>query len=145
MVSLLSGEEFSLPQTYLVFINGTLLGVTRQPALLVRNFRLLRRANLISPFVSVYRNAGQRCVYLSSDAGRVCRPYLIVENGRPRVTPEDLRLLVDRGLATPAAAAPVRWSIEELRVSLFAQQLGTAERISERRIRDRIAALRRPG
>ena len=58
---------------------------------------------------------------------------------------EDLRLLVDRGLATPAAAAPVRWSIEELRVSLFAQQLGTAERISERRIRDRIAALRRPG
>lgn len=29
-VSLLSGEEFSLPDTFLVFINGTLLGVTQQ-------------------------------------------------------------------------------------------------------------------
>jgi ATP-dependent helicase HrpA len=29
----------------------------------------------------------------------------------------------------------VRWLLEELRVSLFAQQLGTAERVSEERIR----------
>ena len=42
-----------------------------------------------------------------------------------------------------AAAAAVRWMIEELRVSLFAQTLGTPEPVSEKRIRaalDRLAA-----
>jgi ATP-dependent helicase HrpA len=32
------------------------------------------------------------------------------------------------------AARPVRWQIEELRVSLFAQTLGTPVQVSERRI-----------
>ena len=34
----------------------------------------------------------------------------------------------------PAAVQEVRWRIEELRVSLFAQELGTAMRISDARI-----------
>lgn len=57
---------------------------------------------------------------------------------------EELRLLAerrDRPVDREALAA-VRWSIEELRISMFAQQLGTAERISEHRVRDRLAALR---
>jgi ATP-dependent helicase HrpA len=40
-------------------------------------------------------------------------------------------------------AWPIRWMLEELRVSLFAQTLGTAQRISEKRISremDRVAA-----
>ena len=41
--------------------------------MLVRSVRLLRRAGKLSPFVSVYLNKRQRCVYLASDAGRVCR------------------------------------------------------------------------
>jgi ATP-dependent helicase HrpA len=46
----------------------------------------------------------------------------------------------------PAAqrAAPVRevaWMIEELRVSLFAQSLGTAHPVSEKRVLKAIAAL----
>ena len=40
---------------------------------MVRNFRLLRRAGKISPFVSIYLSKGQRCVYIASDAGRVSR------------------------------------------------------------------------
>ena len=42
-----------------------------------------------------------------------------------------------------AAAAAVRWMIEELRVSLFAQTLGTPAPVSERRIQtalDRLSA-----
>jgi len=35
--------------------------------------------------------------------------------------------------------AEVRWQLEELRVSLFAQQLGTAAPVSEKRIRRAIA------
>ena len=43
-----------------------------------------------------------------------------------------------QGPADPARAADlaeVRWLIEELRVSLFAQQLGTDGPVSEKRIR----------
>jgi ATP-dependent helicase HrpA len=43
-----------------------------------------------------------------------------------------------RALPPARAAAPdvadIRWLIEELRVSLFAQQLGTARPVSEQRI-----------
>ena len=41
-----------------------------------------------------------------------------------------------------ADVADVRWSIEELRVSLFAQPLGTAHAVSTKRIRAAIAAIR---
>lgn len=38
-----------------------------------------------------------------------------------------------------AAVAEVRWLVEELRVSLFAQQLGTSEPVSAKRIRKALA------
>ena len=40
-------------------------------------------------------------------------------------------------------AWPIRWMLEELRISLFAQTLGTAQRVSEKRVStemDRVAA-----
>lgn len=39
------------------------------------------------------------------------------------------------GRHRPAALRRVRWMIEELRVSLFAQDLGTAYSVSEKRVR----------
>ena len=39
----------------------------------------------------------------------------------------------------PAALLDVRWMVEELRVSVFAQQLGTAHPVSEKRIRTALA------
>ncbi|WP_417218819.1 ATP-dependent RNA helicase HrpA [Arthrobacter sp.] len=39
------------------------------------------------------------------------------------------------GVRTPAPLARIKWMIEELRVSLFAQELGTAYSVSEKRIR----------
>jgi ATP-dependent helicase HrpA len=38
------------------------------------------------------------------------------------------------GVVVPEALREVRWMIEELRVSLFAQSLGTAHPVSEQRI-----------
>jgi ATP-dependent helicase HrpA len=46
-----------------------------------------------------------------------------------------------RSLGEAARFEPVRWMIEELRVSLFAQQLGTPEPISEKRIYRRLDEL----
>ncbi|XP_070188724.1 DNA-directed RNA polymerase III subunit RPC2-like [Littorina saxatilis] len=85
-ILLLCGEEFSSPYYYIVFLNGNILGVIRDYKKLVNTFRLMRRAGYISEFVSVFPNHSHRCVYIASDGGRVCRPYIIVKNKRPFVT-----------------------------------------------------------
>jgi ATP-dependent helicase HrpA len=46
-----------------------------------------------------------------------------------------------RGMACLVALEDVRWLIEELRVSLFAQSLGTKVPVSEERVRRAIEAV----
>ena len=43
------------------------------------------------------------------------------------------------GVPVPADLERVRWLIEELRVSFFAQELGTAVSVSEKRVRQALA------
>ncbi|XP_054716873.1 DNA-directed RNA polymerase III subunit RPC2-like [Uloborus diversus] len=95
-VYLLSGHEFSDPNTYLVFVNGTLLGIRRGYKKLVHSFRLLRRKGKIHPFISIFPNHTQRCIYIATDGGRLCRPYIIVSNGKPRVTDKHIDELNQR-------------------------------------------------
>ncbi len=46
-VSMLTGEEINAPSTYLVFLNGLIVGVHERPIELVDNVRKLRRAGKI--------------------------------------------------------------------------------------------------
>ncbi|XP_013408039.1 DNA-directed RNA polymerase III subunit RPC2-like [Lingula anatina] len=92
-IHLLSGEELSSPHVYLVFLNGNILGVVRNYKKLVRTFRLMRRAGYINEFVSICPSHTHRCVYIASDGGRVCRPYIIVENCMPKVTSKHIEEL----------------------------------------------------
>jgi len=85
-VALLSGAEVHAGQAFLVFLNGLLIGAHRRPREFVRRFRFLRRQGLVTEFVSVYLHAPQRAVYLAADGGRLCRPLLVVEGGRPLLT-----------------------------------------------------------
>uniref|UniRef100_A0A1I7WR67 DNA-directed RNA polymerase subunit beta n=1 Tax=Heterorhabditis bacteriophora TaxID=37862 RepID=A0A1I7WR67_HETBA len=71
------------PNYHLVFLNGLLVGTTVDPVRVVKAIRSVRRSGLLSEFVSVSRSLAQRSVYIASDGGRLCRPYLIVENGKP--------------------------------------------------------------
>jgi DNA-directed RNA polymerase III subunit RPC2 len=47
--------------------------------------RRLRRAGRVGEFVSVHVHSGQKCVYIASDGGRVCRPLVIADKGVSRV------------------------------------------------------------
>lgn len=76
-----------------VFVDGRLIGFIDDPQRLALAIRRLRRRGEIPPDVSVYvyapesKNATVR-VYIASTAGRVLRPLIVVENGRPLVTQE---------------------------------------------------------
>jgi hypothetical protein len=85
---MVSGEEINAPGSYLVFLNGLVLGIHRNPHRLGLQLRRLRRCGRIGRYVSIHVQENLRAVNLSSDGGRVCRPLIIVENGQPKVTSE---------------------------------------------------------
>lgn len=70
----------------LVLLNGTILGYHERPLEFAAAFRKLRRCGFVSEYVSVHTNVTQNAIYIATDGGRVCRPLIIVENGRSRVT-----------------------------------------------------------
>ncbi|KAK7813744.1 hypothetical protein U0070_001450, partial [Myodes glareolus] len=70
----------------IIKLAGNILGVIRDHKKLVSTFRLMRRAGYINEFVSISTNLTDRCVYISSDGGRLCRPYIIVKKQKPAVT-----------------------------------------------------------
>ncbi|CAB4035615.1 DNA-directed RNA polymerase III subunit RPC2, partial, partial [Paramuricea clavata] len=96
-INLLCGEELTYPSVYTVFLNGNILGVIQNHLKFVRTFRILRRAGRVNEFDSIYVDETNRAIHMSSDGGRVCRPYIIVEKGRPKVTQKHMQDL-DRGL-----------------------------------------------
>mmetsp|Transcript_38743 Transcript_38743/g.50119 ORF Transcript_38743/g.50119 Transcript_38743/m.50119 type:complete len:1149 (-) Transcript_38743:193-3639(-) len=85
-VELLSGEELHTNKIHLVFLNGLIVGVTSKPKEFVMTLRNIRRQGLVGEFVSVYLHDNQKAVYVASDGGRVCRPLLIVKNGKTMLT-----------------------------------------------------------
>lgn len=84
-IRLLNGEAINSPHVFMVFINGNILGVTIAYRRLIQVFRMMRRKGRIGAFVSIHTSHLQRCVYINTDGGRLCRPYIIVTNGRPLV------------------------------------------------------------
>ncbi|CAK9437258.1 uncharacterized protein LODBEIA_P16360 [Lodderomyces beijingensis] len=78
-----------------VYLNGTLVGATRFPVKFVTDFRRLRRAGKVSAFISIYTNTHHQAVHLATDGGRICRPLIIVENGKSKVQPEHLKKLLN--------------------------------------------------
>lgn len=84
-IGLLGGEEIHHTSSWIVFHNGLILGIHTRPLWFLRMFRLLRRRGRIGEYVSVHMNVSQRTIHIASDGGRVCRPLIIVENGRPLV------------------------------------------------------------
>lgn len=90
--TLVSGYELYAPGAYIIFINGTVIGITRYPAKFLENFRKLRRTGKISEFISIFINQHHNGVHIATDGGRICRPLIIVENKRCKVTPRSLKV-----------------------------------------------------
>ena len=88
-----SGHEIYGTGAYIIFINGTPIAATRQPKRFLVGFRKFRRMGRISEFVSIYINHHHNGVHIATDEGRVCRPLIVVENGKSKVTARFLESL----------------------------------------------------
>lgn len=71
----LCGLEISNKSNYLVFVNGNIVGMIRDQQNFTKTLKILRRKRYISEFVSVFVSHSHRCVYISSDGGRLCRYF----------------------------------------------------------------------
>lgn len=76
-----------------VFLNGELIGTIGNPKELAHNLRKKRRMGEIKKQVNVIYYEDTNEIIINSDQGRARRPAIIVENGRPLVTPEHIERL----------------------------------------------------
>src|SRR3989338_7411735 len=69
-----------------VYINGRLIGFHNDPTKLTHEIIANRRSNKISEQINVAYHDDTNEVYINTDAGRVQRPLLVVDNGKLRIT-----------------------------------------------------------
>jgi DNA-directed RNA polymerase III subunit RPC2 len=93
-VQFLNGKSMYTKGTFLVFVNGVIIGAHVDPERFVDALRRLRRNGKIDSLVSIYKHSGHAAVYISSDGGRVCRPLIVVHNGVAQINNEDIKELV---------------------------------------------------
>jgi DNA-directed RNA polymerase subunit B' len=73
-----------------IFLNGRLVGYHPDGKSLSHRLRERRRTNELSNQVNIYYSHKLNELHMLTDKGRVRRPYIVVENGKSRLTPEVL-------------------------------------------------------
>jgi len=84
-IKLLGGDIIHQEGVFIVFLNGNILGVTHGYQRLINIFRTMRRRGCIGAFVSIHVSHSKKSVFIHTDGGRLCRPYINVINGLPLV------------------------------------------------------------
>ena len=76
-----------------VYINGRLIGFHPNPLKLTKEIIDRRRTSKISHQINVAYDEDTNEVYVNTDAGRVQRPLIVVENGNPKITDDQVKQL----------------------------------------------------
>ncbi|MFC7155759.1 DNA-directed RNA polymerase subunit B [Halomarina halobia] len=82
-----------------IYVNGSLVGTHPDPHKLASDIRQARRRGDVSSMVNVSVKDRTDEVIINADAGRARRPLIVVENGEPRVTDEDIEAMEAGGIA----------------------------------------------
>jgi DNA-directed RNA polymerase subunit B' len=81
-----------------VYVNGSLVGTHPNPEQLAHQIRQARRRGDVSEMVNVSVDERTDEVIVNADAGRARRPLLVVEDGEPLVSEEEVEALTDGDL-----------------------------------------------
>jgi DNA-directed RNA polymerase subunit B len=82
-----------------VFLNGDIVGLHDNPEELLEKIKQRRRQGLLSDEVNARMDGESGDIYLNADSGRLRRPLVVVEDGEPRITEDELERL-DEGEMT---------------------------------------------
>ncbi|WP_135305345.1 DNA-directed RNA polymerase subunit B [Haloarcula amylovorans] len=78
-----------------VYVNGSLVGTHPDPEQLAEQVRQARRRGDVSQMVNVSVKDRTEEVIINADAGRARRPLLVVENGEPLISEEEVEQVKD--------------------------------------------------
>ncbi|MFA5050030.1 MAG: DNA-directed RNA polymerase subunit B [Candidatus Micrarchaeia archaeon] len=76
-----------------IYLNGRFIGFHHDGVGLSQRLREKRRSNELDYNVNIYYNEKLNELLIMSDGGRIRKPYLVVENGQTKMTPEILERL----------------------------------------------------
>ncbi|QYZ78826.1 DNA-directed RNA polymerase subunit B [Methanofollis formosanus] len=79
-----------------VFLDGSLIGLVENPKELVDKARAMRRHGAISPEVNIAFEEFNGDVVINTDRGRARRPLIVLKDGKPLITNEDLAQVENR-------------------------------------------------
>jgi DNA-directed RNA polymerase subunit B' len=82
-----------------VYVNGSLVGTHPDPHALAENIREARRRGEVSEMVNVSVKQRTGEVIVNADAGRARRPLLVVEDGEPLASDEEVEALKEGDLS----------------------------------------------
>jgi DNA-directed RNA polymerase subunit B' len=78
-----------------VFVDGALIGLVENPRDLVSGLRKMRRKGEIPTEINVSFKEYNGDVIIHTDRGRARRPLIVLEKGKPLITPDDTEKLKD--------------------------------------------------
>ncbi len=76
-----------------VYIDEVFVGYTEDPEEFIKKFKKARREGKIPYFVNIYYDDVQDVVKIYTHKGRILRPLIVVENGKPKLTDEHIEKL----------------------------------------------------
>jgi len=76
-----------------VFVDGALIGLVDDPRAMVAQVRTMRRQGAISTEVNISHKEFNNDVIIHTDRGRARRPLIVLNQGKPLVSPDDIEKL----------------------------------------------------
>ncbi len=92
-------KKLKVSEKTAVYLNGKLVGYHHDGKNLAQRLRERRRMNELNYQINIYLNEKLNELHIISDKGRVRRPYIVVENGKSRLTPEILNRIKNNELS----------------------------------------------
>lgn len=78
----------SINEKCYVYINGRILGFVKDGSAYAKEIRNARRTGVISGEINVSYMKKLNAVHINTDNGRIRKPYIIVDNGKSKLTPD---------------------------------------------------------
>jgi len=104
-------REMGSSKNVQVVVNGDIVGFTHDPVSIFQQLKTLKRQGVLSPMTSIAWDVQGSTLLLSTEAGRMVRPFFIVEDGELRL----LRLLREKpGMAERLRTMPMHHFIADL-------------------------------
>jgi DNA-directed RNA polymerase subunit B' len=79
-----------------VFVDGALIGLVDDPKTMVSQIRNMRRQGALSTEVNVSHKEFNNDVIIHTDRGRARRPLIVLQNGKPLITSDELQKLKNK-------------------------------------------------